>query len=115
VPDAPINLNNDATTTDDIVIRFTWSQGASNGGASVIDYSIFYDQAVDDFIYLDTVTTRSYLTTVTLIPGETYKFKVTARNTVGSSQESAVLSVIAAKVPDAPVNLSNVPEVTNAY
>ena len=52
---------------------------------------------------------------MTFIPGETYKFKVTARNTVGSSQESAVLSVIAAKVPDAPVNLSNMPEVTNAY
>jgi len=43
VPDAPINLANDPTVTSDSVIRFTWSQGLSNGGAEVIDYSVYYD------------------------------------------------------------------------
>ena len=43
VPDAPITLTNDPTTTSDTVIRFTWSDGASNGGSSVIDYAVFYD------------------------------------------------------------------------
>jgi hypothetical protein len=61
------------------------------------------------------VTTRHYLTTVSLTAGTTYRFKVTARNTVGSSVESAELSVLAAKLPDAPVNLVNVPAVTTAY
>ena len=51
------------------------------------------------------VTLTSYTTTVSLTPGVTYSFKVTARNTVGSSSESEILSVLAAKLPDAPINL----------
>lgn len=41
VPDAPLDLTNDFTTSSDIVIRFTWTEGVSNGGTSVIDYSVF--------------------------------------------------------------------------
>jgi hypothetical protein len=52
---------------------------------------------------------------VTLTPGTTYSFKVTARNSVGSSAESAVLSVLAAKIPDAPLSLANDAAVTTAY
>ena len=44
VPDSPVNLVNDATTTTDTVIKFTWDEGSSNGGTSVIDYDIYYDQ-----------------------------------------------------------------------
>jgi hypothetical protein len=40
---------------------------------------------------------------------------VTARNTVGSSLYSEEISILAAKVPDAPINLVNVPAVTTAY
>ena len=36
----------------------------------------------------DAVLDKFYVTAVTLTPGETYKFKVTARNTVGSGAES---------------------------
>jgi hypothetical protein len=43
VPDAPITLANDPTTTSDTLIRFTWSDGASDGGSSVIDYTVIYD------------------------------------------------------------------------
>ena len=52
---------------------------------------------------------------MTLTAGVTYKFKVTARNSVGVSPDSEVLEVLAAKLPDAPVNLVNLPEVTNAF
>jgi len=38
VPDAPVNLLNDAAITSNSVIRFTWSDGASNGGTSIINY-----------------------------------------------------------------------------
>ena len=61
------------------------------------------------------VTDQFYLTTVTLTAGTTYKFKVTARNGVGSSLDSKVVEILAAKLPDAPINLANVPEVTTAY
>ena len=43
VPDAPVALTNDPLTTIDTLIRFTWSQGASNGGANVLEYSVYYD------------------------------------------------------------------------
>ena len=42
-PDAPVSLQNDATTTNDKLIRFTWSQGALNGGAPILDYNIYFD------------------------------------------------------------------------
>lgn len=41
-------------------------------------------------------------------------FKVQAVNSVGSSSDSAELSVLAAKLPDAPVSLANVPAQTTA-
>lgn len=114
--DAPISLANDATTTTDTVIRFTWSDGSSDGGSSVIDYTVFYDQGTSTFVQLEaSVTTQYYSTSVTLSAGTTYVFKVQARNSVGYSSDSAELSVLAAKLPDTPVSLANVAESTTGY
>lgn len=116
VPDAPISLTNDFSTTTDTTIKFSWSPGASDGGTAVIDHSIYYDQATEDFIELASgVVDLHYQTSISLTPGLFYKFKVTARNTVGSSLYSEEISILAAKVPDAPINLVNVPAVTTAY
>jgi hypothetical protein len=52
---------------------------------------------------------------VTLTPGTTYTFKVKARNNAGFSDFSDPVSILAAKVPDAPVNVANEPLVTTAY
>jgi hypothetical protein len=52
---------------------------------------------------------------VTLSAGTTYVFKVQARNSVGFSIDSAELSVLAAKLPNAPINLVNDPTKTTAY
>lgn len=49
---------------------------------------------------------------MTLVPGTTYAFKVQARNTVGFSLDSETISILAAKVPDIPINLQNNPAVT---
>jgi hypothetical protein len=111
VPDSPVNLANDATTTTDTLIKFTWDDGSSNGGTSVLDYDIYYDQGslVATYVILEeAVVNKFYQTTVSLIAGETYSFKVTARNTVGDSAMSAIVSILAAKAPDAPVSLANV-------
>jgi len=51
------------------------------------------------------VTDTFYVTTPTLTPGVTYQFKVTARNSVGFSSESELLTVLGAKIPDAPLDL----------
>lgn len=116
MPDAPIDLTNDLTTTTDLVIRFTWTAGASDGGSPVIDHTIYYDQATGEYVELESgVVGLAYLTSVTLTPGLFYKFKITARNSVGSSLYSEEINILAAKIPDAPVNLVNVPEITTAY
>jgi hypothetical protein len=43
VPDAPVALTNDFASTDNQKIRFTWSDGASDGGVTIIDYEILYN------------------------------------------------------------------------
>lgn len=50
-----------------------------------------------------------------MIAGETYSFKVTARNTVGDSNMSEIITILAAKPPDVPLNLREVPGLTTAY
>jgi hypothetical protein len=77
VPDAPINLLDDAPNTSATQISFTWSDGVSDGGAAEIDYRIYFDQSTDTWIELDTaIIDRSYTTTVSLTEGHTYSFKV---------------------------------------
>jgi hypothetical protein len=63
VPDAPINLTNDEATTSETVIRFTWSNGSSNGGNTIIDYTVYYDQGTGGSNFVQVaggVTTKYY-------------------------------------------------------
>ena len=92
IPDSPINLVNDASTSTGYLIKFTWTEGISNGGSKVIDYNIYYDQGLGVYVLLaQKVTSTFYETSTTLTPGVTYSFKLTSRNSVGSSDHSAVL------------------------
>jgi hypothetical protein len=50
-----------------------------------------------------------------LVTDTVYSFKVTARNLVGVSLESDVIAIRVAERPDAPLYLSNVEAITNAY
>lgn len=43
VTNAPILLVNDPTVTSRSVIKFTWTAPISNGGSSILDYTITYD------------------------------------------------------------------------
>jgi len=61
------------------------------------------------------VPTAYYATTTTITPGTIYKFKVTARNSVGSSDQSIAVAILAAKVPDSPLTLQNNAAVTTGY
>ena len=91
------------TTTSKSVIRFTWDDGESDGGETIIDYRVTYDQSTSNFVMLaDGITERSYTTSVTLISGRTYVFKVEARNSVGYSAYTAEKSLLAAQVPGQP-------------
>jgi len=63
----------------------------------------------------ENIVTNYFQTDKTLSAGETYSFKVTARNTVGDSEYSSEIAILAAKPPDAPVNLAEDAQITNAY
>jgi hypothetical protein len=43
VPDAPVSLAVIAAGTSATQISFNWIDGFSDGGAAVIDYSIYYE------------------------------------------------------------------------
>ena len=97
IPDSPINLVNDASTSTGYLIKFTWTEGISNGGSKVIDYNIYYDQGLGVYVLLaQKVASTFFETSTTLTPSVTYSFKLTSRNLVGNSDYSAVLSVLAA-------------------
>lgn len=52
IPDAPINLANDAAITNAYTIAFTWEEGPSDGSSPVLDYDVHYDQGTDNYVLL---------------------------------------------------------------
>jgi hypothetical protein len=67
---------NDSLTSAS-VISLTWEDGLSEGGTPILDFTVSYDQAIGNYIELETgVMTRSYSTSVPLVAGNFYKFKV---------------------------------------
>ena len=75
----------------------------SNGGSSVLDYSIEMDDN-NDGVYSQVatgVTSTSHIET-SLTSGNTYAFRVRARNAINFSNYSAVFSIVAATVPSQP-------------
>lgn len=66
-----------------------------------------YDQGIGSYVVLNSaVTTKSYQTTVTLIAGQSYTFKVEARNSVGYSSYSQAITILAARLPSVPATPS---------
>lgn len=113
-PDPPV-LANDPTVTTDLQIKLTWPV-PFDGGIPTLEYDIYYDQSTGEFVTLTTaVTDLHYTTTVALIPGNTYGFKAISRSWYGESVESSILYVLAAKEPDAPINIAEVPAQTTGY
>jgi len=51
-PDSPINLLETITLRTSTSITFSWTQGVSTGGSSIISYRVSYDQAIGVWINL---------------------------------------------------------------
>lgn len=103
VSDPPLLSQNIEQTTK-TQISISWTDGNYNGGQTIIDYRLWYDQAtngVDYIIISSTLYVKSYIITG-LTAGKTYKFRVEARNSIGYSDYSNELEAIAAIVPVAP-------------
>jgi hypothetical protein len=52
IADAPVDLLNDPSVTDDSTVRFTWSDGPLDGDSIVLDYRVTYDQSTGNFVTL---------------------------------------------------------------
>ena len=83
-------------------ISLTWTNGAANGGAPVLDYRITYDQSAGDYIVLASGLNNPLFTATGLTSGNVYKFKVESRNKFGYSAFSQVVSILCAAVPSTP-------------
>jgi len=76
-PDVPTLLSEEFQVRTATSITLTWVEGAANGGASVIDYQVTYDEASGtDFVILESnIEDRTYKVD-SLTSGATYIFKV---------------------------------------
>jgi hypothetical protein len=102
-PDPPTNIIENVSQRG-----VTWSIGTSNGGTSIIDYTLYHDQGTDNYVVVGT-TVLKHLIATGLTNGITYKFYVTARNSYGTSETtSLVTEVLCASVPDAPSDITTV-------
>jgi hypothetical protein len=104
VPDAPINLANNAAVTNANTIGLTWSAPVFDGGSALIDYRIFFDDATNGITFIELVSglTDTAYTDSGLTQGLTYQFKVEARNIYGFSVYSNTVTILAAQVPAQP-------------
>jgi hypothetical protein len=70
-------------------IGLFWTEGAHNGGTSVLDFSLWFDSGNGVYVLLQpSIELRQYLAK-DLTTGQTYKFKVQARNEFGFGAFSA--------------------------
>jgi hypothetical protein len=107
---------NDPVVTNAFTIGFTYEEGPSDGSSPVLDFDVYFDKAIGVWELLETgVPQLYYQTSVGLIPDQIYSFKLIARNSVGYSPYSEVVSIRAARVPDIPQFLANLPLITTAY
>lgn len=74
VPDAPISLTDDTTVTSRSVIRFTWAPAASDGGSTILSYTVTYDESVGNLgtVLKTGITSLSYTSDITILAGRTY-------------------------------------------
>ena len=102
IPDAPTNLIEVYSERTATSLGLSWLEGPANGGASVIDYQVSYDQASDSYVVFESGIVDTAFTVTGLTSGLTYKFKVEARNTFGLSLYSFELQLVCGFIPEVP-------------
>jgi hypothetical protein len=120
IANAPGDFAHDSDVTNAYQIGLTWSPPTFDGGSPVIDYRIWYDNAnggTSFEVLAVNILDTSYLAN-TVIKGQTYIFKLQARNDYGYSSLSGEVSVLAAQLPatpNAPVTVFDADYVTISW
>jgi len=104
-PSPPIGL---AAMAGNGQVTLTWSPPADNGGSSITNYRVYRGTASG----VETFTTEignvlTYIDT-SLVNGQRYYYKVSAKNAVGEGPQSSETSAVPATTPGPPIGLSAV-------
>ncbi len=105
VPDAPsltLSINNPNPNPLDITATFVAPSNA--GGSAVTSYNLLH--STDDVTYTTVATNVTPDSTFTVSAAGLHYFKAQANNLIGSSLESAAVSINTPSVPDAPATVS---------
>lgn len=91
VPDAPTGL---AATRGQGTVSLVWKAPASNGGASITDYVVEWssDSGKTWSVFRDGVSTALRTTVTGLSNGTSYRFRVAAKNVIGTGVFATVTS-----------------------
>jgi large repetitive protein len=100
VPLAPSELT--VTEVSDNKITISWQESSYNGGAPILDYTLYYRIGDGDLTKLQDGIQGVLGYSIDAEAGTTYTFQLTARNVIGSSEVSQPVEVLAARVPDPP-------------
>jgi titin len=103
-PSVPLDLTIDAGST---TASLAWSLPESNGGAPITDYRVEVSSNCRTFTAIAHQPTNNLgFTANNLMPGTKYCFRVSAKNAVGFSENTEVVSVVTAgNAPSAPTGL----------
>ncbi len=105
-PDAPTSLNASPASTQ---VALTWTAPASNG-AAITDYVVEYKLASEPTTWTtfpDGTSTSTLATVTGLTNGQSYNFRVSATNSVGTGPVSSTATATPAlAVPSAPLSLA---------
>lgn len=104
-PDAPLSLSEVVASRAATSITISWTAGIKNGGAPVLDYTIYYKQSGGSFTTLKVGEKSLTYTATGLTSGIRYQFYVLARNTFGPSVASSTLDILCATLPGIPTGV----------
>jgi len=100
----PLNLRKQAASQTSIQI--VWDAPLSDGSTPITDFNVWWDNGAENGVYVELTASTGNLLTYTvstgLVTGNSYSFKVRAKNFVGQSAYSEVLVVVAALLPGQP-------------
>lgn len=97
-------------TAGNLSANLSWTAPSSNGGATVTSYKVEY-KASSSTIWteLPTRPTTTSVVITSLLSGTIYNFRVSAINSVGTSNPSATATATVSALPNAPASLTAAP------
>ncbi len=103
IPSEPRNLQAFAGNSQ---ITLIWTAPAFNGGSPIINYSIYQGSTSGGETFLKDVDNVLFCTIASLVNGETYFYRISAKNAAGEGPQSTEASATPVTVPGAPIGLS---------